>query len=59
MKSRRESLALKKKEVSVTSGKKKASVCKKTVAVSATRPKSREMTRTHCRHTFRASLFTR
>ena len=32
-------MALNEEKVSVTSGKKKASVCKETVAVSATRPK--------------------
>ena len=56
IKHRKGKVALKEEKVHVSSGKNKASVRKETTAVSATRyPRSCAKTRTHCRHTFRAS----
>ena len=52
-------MTLKEEKASVTSGTKKISVLKETVAVSVTIPKIVRKNRTHCRHTFRASHFTR
>ena len=59
IKSRKGIMVLTEEKVFVTGGKKKASVRKEAVAVSATYPKIVRKIRTHCRHTFRASPFTR